>query len=130
MRDRRVNRHSRYRPNNRRHSPRMNGGENVRLGGSSFSNGRSRNNFNTQSAEKLLEKYNTLAKEALASGDRILSENYFQHADHFMRIIESKKSNQNQISSNNKIKDLSTQNEPSINTNQDLPSEEKKNTKI
>ena len=47
-----------------------------------------------------------------------------------MRIIESKKSNQNQISSNNKIKDLSTQNEPSINTNQDLPSEEKKNTKI
>ena len=41
-----------------------------------------------QSAEKLFEKYNTLAKEALSSGDKTLSENYFQHADHFMRIID------------------------------------------
>jgi len=130
-RDRRINRHSRYRPNNRRHSPRMNGGENIRLGDSSFSNDRPRNNFNTQSAEKLLEKYNTLAKEALSSGDRILSENYFQHADHFMRIIESKKSSQNQTSpNNNKIKDLNTQAEPSTTTDQNPPSEEKKDIKI
>jgi len=35
---------------------------------------------------KLIEKYNILAKEALSSGDRILAENYFQHADHFSRI--------------------------------------------
>ena len=35
---------------------------------------------------KLIEKYNTLAKEALSTGDRILAENYFQHADHFSRI--------------------------------------------
>lgn len=130
-RDRRVNRHSRYRPNTRRHSPRMNGGESVRLGGSSFSNGRPRNNFNTQSAEKLLEKYNTLAKEALSSGDRILSENYSQHADHYMRIIESKKSSQNQTSlNNNKIKDLNTQTEPSTTVDQNPPPEEKKDIKI
>ena len=39
----------------------------------------------------------SLAKEALSSGDRTLSENYFQHADHFMRIIDEKKINQNKI---------------------------------
>ena len=46
-----------------------------------------------QNASKLLEKYLNLGKEALSSGDKILSENYFQHADHFSRIIESKKEN-------------------------------------
>ena len=44
-----------------------------------------RNNHN---APKLIEKYNDLAREAIANGDKILSENYFQHADHFTRIIE------------------------------------------
>ena len=43
-----------------------------------------RNNHN---ASKLIEKYNNLAREALSSGDKILSENYFQHADHFTRIM-------------------------------------------
>ena len=43
-----------------------------------------RNNHNTP---KLIEKYNDLAREALSNGDKILSENYFQHADHFMRIL-------------------------------------------
>ncbi len=43
-----------------------------------------RNNHN---ASKLIEKYNNLAREALSGGDKILSENYFQHADHFMRIL-------------------------------------------
>ena len=62
----------------------------------SFSNGHSRNNFrSTQSAEKLLEKYNNLAKEAISSGDKTLGENYLQHADHFMRIIEDKNRNRN-----------------------------------
>ena len=42
-------------------------------------------NFNNIS--KLVEKYNNLAREALSSGDKILSENYFQHADHFTRIL-------------------------------------------
>ena len=42
-----------------------------------------RNNHN---ASKLIEKYNNLAREALSTGDKILSENYFQHADHFTRI--------------------------------------------
>ena len=42
---------------------------------------------NNQNASKLIEKYTTLAKEALSNGDKILSENYLQHADHFVRII-------------------------------------------
>tara|TARA_B100001093_G_C26695843_1_gene956858 strand:+ start:335 stop:751 length:417 start_codon:yes stop_codon:yes gene_type:complete len=46
-----------------------------------------RNNHN---APKLIEKYNNLAREALSSGDKILSENYFQHADHFTRILKEK----------------------------------------
>ena len=63
----------------------------------SFSNGHPMNNYRTpQSAEKLFEKYNTMAKEALSSGDKTASENFFQHADHFMRIIGDKNRNQNQ----------------------------------
>ena len=43
-----------------------------------------RNNHN---APKLIEKYNDLAREASSNGDKILSENYLQHADHFMRVL-------------------------------------------
>ena len=46
-----------------------------------------RNNHN---ASQLVEKYNDLAREALSKGDKILSENYFQHADHFKRILSEK----------------------------------------
>tara|TARA_Y100000590_G_scaffold1457_1_gene1818 strand:+ start:63 stop:452 length:390 start_codon:yes stop_codon:yes gene_type:complete len=46
-----------------------------------------RNNHN---ASKLVEKYSDLAREALSKGDKILSENYFQHADHFARILSEK----------------------------------------
>jgi len=48
-----------------------------------------RNNHN---APKLIEKYNDLAREALSNGDKILSENYLQHADHFTRIFNEKES--------------------------------------
>ena len=77
-----------------------NGDGQIRITPNAFSNNERRNNFrSTQSAEKLLEKYNALAKEALSSGDRILSENYFQHAEHFSRIIDGKNQNRVQISS-------------------------------
>ena len=92
----RKQRRFRRRPNGRSHQ-RPNGSDQLRLGSNSFSNGRPRNNFKFhQSAEKLFEKYNGLAKEALSSGDKILSENYFQHADYFMRIISERASNQDQ----------------------------------
>ena len=44
---------------------------------------------NNQNAAKLIEKYNDLAREALSNGDKILSENYLQHSDHFARILNS-----------------------------------------
>ena len=69
----------------------------TRLGSNSFTNGHTRNNFRPSlSVEKLFEKYSSLAKEAMSSGDKTLSENYFQHADHFMRIIEDRNRNRNQ----------------------------------
>ena len=93
----RRTRRFRHHSNDRGYRSRDKVGDQISLGSNSFKNGRGRNNFKTyQSAEKLAEKYNTLAKEALSSGDKILSENYFQHADHFMRIIASKNLNQNQ----------------------------------
>ena len=46
-----------------------------------------RNNHN---ASKLIDKYNNLAREALSTGDKILSENYFQHADHFTRVLSER----------------------------------------
>jgi len=68
----------------------------IRLRPNSFSNGQIGNKFRPPlSAEKLFEKYSSLAKEAMSSGDKTLSENYLQHADHFMRIIEEKNRNRN-----------------------------------
>ena len=69
-----------------------------------------RNNHN---ASKLIEKYSNLAREALSTGDKILSENYFQHADHFIRIQTEKEknrivqsdANKNINEENNKIDD-------------------------
>ena len=58
-----------------------------------------RNNHN---APKLIEKYNNLAREALSNGDKILSENYFQHADHFVRILCEQEANKARDSSENK----------------------------
>ena len=53
-------------------------------------NSLSRNNHN---ASKLVEKYNDLAREALANEDKILSESYFQYADHFMRVLKEREKN-------------------------------------
>ena len=57
-----------------------------------------RNNHN---ASKLIEKYNNLAREALSGGDKILSENYFQHADHFTRILNEQEISKKQRLYNN-----------------------------
>ena len=88
-----------FRNNNRRNNFRRNdrnyksNGDRTKFG-SNFSNNENfqrkipgRNNHN---ASKLIEKYNNLAREALSSGDKILSENYFQHAEHFIRVLEEK----------------------------------------
>ena len=102
----------------RRFRRRSNGRQNMlhnnpqqRMRTNQFSNGHLRNNFKPSlSAEKSLEKYNLLAKEALSSGDKTLSENYLQHADHFMRIIEERNKNRNEtkVSIVDKPTDLNT----------------------
>ena len=87
--------------NNRRNNFRRNdrnfktNGERQKFS-SNFSNG---DNFkrkspgrNNHNAPKLIEKYNDLAREALSNGDKILSENYLQHADHFTRILNERES--------------------------------------
>ena len=59
---------------------------------------------NNQNAAKLVDKYNNLAREALSSGDKILSENYLQHADHFSRILSLQELNKNHSETDNVIK--------------------------
>ena len=91
----------RHRSNGRSRSSHENGYMQARSRSNSFSNNQTRNNFRpTQSAEKLLEKYNSLAKEAMSLGDKTLCENYLQHADHFMRVVEDKSKNKDQSKAN------------------------------
>ena len=71
-----------------------------------------RNNHN---APKLIEKYNNLAREALSAGDKILSENYFQHADHFTRIFtEQEKFKKTKFSTNSFNNNESVNNDKKI----------------
>ena len=110
---RRFRRHS----NSRNHGSRDNGSLQTRLRPDPFSNGPTRNNFRTPlSAEKLFDKYSSLAKEAMASGDKLLSENYLQHAEHFMRIIEDKNRNQNKVS----LVDAPVKNNENLSDNDDI----------
>ena len=80
----------------RNYQSRGNGNDQGRIGTQPFSNDLPRNNFRAiHNPEKLFEKYNNLAKEALSAGEKTLSENYLQHADHFMRLIGEKNKAQN-----------------------------------
>jgi len=74
-----------------------------------------RNNHN---APKLIEKYSDLAREALSNGDKILSETYYQHAEHFIRILGEKDSmlNKNQEI---KINNSSNENQKNISNIED-----------
>ena len=111
-----------FRNNNRRNNFRRNdrnfktNGDRSKFG-SNFSNN---DNFqrkspgrNNHNAPKLIEKYNNLAREALSGGDKILSENYFQHADHFTRILNEQENLKRLKYSNNN----SNTSEPSLKDN-------------
>ena len=88
-----------FKNNNRRGRFKPNGDRGFRRNGNGhkpngdFSNGsafkRRHPGKNNQNAAKLVEKYNDLAREALSNGDKILSENYLQHSDHFSWILTS-----------------------------------------
>ena len=109
--------------NNRRTSFRRNtrnfksNGDNSKFG-SNFSNN---DNFkrkapgrNNHNAPKLIEKYNDLAREAQSNGDKILSENYLQHADHFTRILNERESFKKEKFSDNKFNVVEENNESSV----------------
>lgn len=103
-----------YRNNNRKNRFKSNNDRNFRK--RSINGHKSQNEFNSnsefrhrnpgrnnQNAAKLVDKYNNLAREALSSGDKILSENYLQHADHFSRILIIQDLNKSQNEKNNVI---------------------------
>lgn len=45
-------------------------------------------------ASQVYEKYQALARDAQTSGDRVMAENYFQHAEHYYRIMDAAAENQ------------------------------------
>ena len=107
--------------------------------GSNFSNN---DNFkrklpgrNNHNAPKLIEKYNDLAREALSNGDKILSENYLQHADHFTRVLNEKESlRKERFSESKETSDMKTEEDNSKSNNNILEdttnnSETEKSTK-
>ena len=100
--------------NNRKNRFKSNGDRNFRK--RSLNGHKNQNDFNTnsefrhrnpgrnnQNAAKLIDKYNNLAREALSTGDKILSENYLQHADHFSRILSLQEVSKSSEEKNNII---------------------------
>ena len=105
MNNYRNNRKNRFKSNDRGYRKRsLNGPKNSNEFNSNSEFRHRSPGRNNQNAAKLVEKYNNLAREALSTGDKILSENYLQHADHFSRILTlqeiNKPSNNNVIEQN------------------------------
>ena len=93
--------------------------------GSNFSNNENfkrkvpgRNNHN---APKLIEKYNDLAREASSNGDKILSENYLQHADHFTRVLNERENMRRERFVENKNEDISSFSEENKTSSEEIP---------
>ena len=82
-----------------------------------------RNNHN---APKLIEKYNDLAREASSNGDKILSENYLQHADHFTRVLNEQENLKKIRFAESKISDPILSTEEKDNSSKETIEEEKK----
>jgi len=117
-----YNRRGRFRPNGDRNFRNRNGsGHKI--------NGEFNNNLdfkrknpgrNNQNASRLIDKYNDLAREALSNGDKILSEDYLQHADHFARILQSRElAKELNLNSSNTVKT----NSENKNNNENNPEE-------
>ena len=101
------------RRNNFRRSDRnfKSGGDKPKFGSNYSSNDNFRRKApgrNNHNASKLMEKYNDLAREASSNGDKILSENYLQHADHFTRILTEQEKYKKMKFAENKAVDTSS----------------------
>ena len=120
-----------YRNNNNRRNKFRTSNRNFRTNGSNIPSLGLKNNFqrmhssgNNNNAPKLIEKYSNLAREALLSGDKMLSENYYQHADHFLRILqEQRMSNIESKKESNELitKKISANNVPGSNNKRTEP---------
>jgi len=121
-------RRNRYKNHSDRNNHRSENGKiaNELQNGSNFYRKNSgRNNHN---ASKLIEKYSSLAREALSSGDKILSENYFQHAEHFIRVLEEKDAKINKEQSDKELLKVNDKKEQSNNTTNGKDSESLEST--
>ena len=89
-------------PNNmkNRQRGRNNNGKPRPMGGGGGGGGGRNPNFDggqrmRGNAQQLMEKYLALARDATSAGDRVLAENYFQHADHYYRVLNARFEQQN-----------------------------------
>ena len=110
-------RRNRYRNNGSRSFHKNGNDQKLNSDFSNNSNFRRRNpGRNNQNASKLVEKYTSLAREALSNDDKILSENYFQYAEHFIRTLsdQEKIKNDNQKKVAEPDKEVIEENTPNI----------------
>ena len=114
-------RRNRFRSNDRNFKKRNGNGHKAN---GDFANGQSfkrrHPGKNNQNAAKLVEKYNDLAREALSNGDKILSENYLQHSEHFSRILISQ---ENLRSQSENLTETNVTNQIQIENNEDKAEE-------
>ena len=103
---------NRFRPNGDRNFRKRNGNGHKVNGEFNNPEFKRRNpGKNNQNAGKLIDKYTDLAREALSNGDKILSENYLQHAEHFSRILNSQEVYKNSnLSSENPVETIAEKN--------------------
>ena len=80
---------------------------------------------NNNNAPKLIEKYNDLAREASSNGDKILSENYLQHADHFTRILNEQENIRKLKFAENKSNETTLDKEETISKSEEINAEKK-----
>ena len=82
---------------------------------------------NSHNAAKLIEKYSSLAREALSNGDKILSENYYQHAEHFIRVQSDK---DNSLNKNQNFKNIEKMQDDLVKSKEDQKEKEINNIEL
>ena len=82
---------------------------------------------NSHNVSKLIEKYSNLAREALSNGDKILSENYYQHAEHFIRVQSDK---ENSLNKNQNLKNIEKMQDDLVQSKEDQKEKEINNIEL
>jgi hypothetical protein len=122
------NRRRNFRPrpqknNFRRRSGPMNSNNSSHPNNGNLNFNRNGSMNNIHNVEKTMQKYQQLAKDAQSNGDPVLAQNYFQHADHFLRryneLNDKRENSVDKIVTEEKSldKEKTKDNEPQLNTN-------------